>query len=170
MTRAAGTEWMGPTGRLTRELIAQAVPNLAARRVHLCGPQPMMEAMEGILVELGVPKEQVKTESFTLARGKPEPERQVLETRPAVAATVAFARSGKSAPLPPERTVLEVAEAIGVEIPSICRVGVCGACKTKLLSGSVTMAVQDALTPEDKAKGIILACQAKSTVPISVEA
>jgi hypothetical protein len=32
------------------------------------------------------------------------------------------------------------------------------------------MAVQDALTPEDKAKGIILACQAKSTVPISVEA
>jgi ferredoxin-NADP reductase len=170
MTRAKGTEWMGPTGRLTKELIAQNVPNIASRRVHLCGPPPMMEAMEGILGELGVPKEQVKIESFTLARGKPEPERQVLETKPPTAATVAFAKSGKSAPLPPDRTVLEVAESIGVEIPSICRVGVCGACKTRLLSGSVTMAVQDALTPEDKAKGIILACQAKSTVPISVEA
>jgi ferredoxin len=170
MTRVAGTDWMGPTGRLTKELIAQNVPSIASRRVHLCGPPPMMEAMQGILAELGVPKEQVKTESFTLARGKPEPERHVLETKPAVAATVAFAKSGKSAPLPPDRTVLEVAEAIGVEIPNVCRVGVCGVCKTKLLSGSVTMAVQDALTPEDKARNMILACQAKSTVPISVEA
>jgi ferredoxin-NADP reductase len=170
MTRAAGTEWMGPTGRLTRELIAQNVPDLAARRVHLCGPPPMMEAMQAILAELGVPKEQVKTESFTLARGKPEPEREVLETRPAAAATVTFARSGKSAPLPSDRTVLEVAEGIGVEIPNVCRAGVCGVCKTKLLSGSVTMAVQDALTPEDKANGLILACQARSTVPIRVEA
>jgi ferredoxin len=49
-------------------------------------------------------------------------------------------------------------------------VGVCGACKTKLLSGSVTMAVQDALTPEDKAGNLILACQAKSTAPVRVEA
>lgn len=170
MTRAAGTEWMGPTGRLTKELIAQNVANLAARRVHLCGPPPMMEAVQGILAELGVPGERVKTESFTLARGKPEPERQVLETRPPAAATVAFARSGKSAPLPPDRTVLEVAESVGVEIPNVCRAGVCGVCKTRLLAGSVTMAVQDALTPEDKARGLILACQAKSTVPIRVEA
>jgi ferredoxin-NADP reductase len=170
MTRAAGTEWMGPTGRLTKELIAQNVPNIASRRVHLCGPPPMMEALQGILAELGVPKERVRTESFTLARGKPEPERQVLETKPAPVATVTFTRSGKSAPLPPDRTVLEVAESVGVEIPNVCRMGVCGVCKTKLVSGSVTMAVQDALTPEDKANNLILACQAKSTVPISVEA
>lgn len=170
MTRAEGTTWMGPTGRLTKELIAQSVPNIAARRVHLCGPLPMMEAVKGILAELGVPSEQIKTESFTLARGKPEPERQVLETKPPTPATVAFAKSGKAAPLPPDRTVLEVAEGIGVEIPNVCRAGVCGVCKVKLLSGSVTMAVQDALTPEDKAKNLILACQAKSTIPISVEA
>jgi ferredoxin-NADP reductase len=170
MTRAAGTEWMGPTGRLTKELIAQSVPNIAARRVHLCGPPPMMEALKAVLAHLGVPGEQVKTESFTLARGKPEPEREAVETKPAVTATVRFAKAGKSAPLPLDRTVLEVAESIGVEIPNVCRAGVCGVCKVKLLSGSVTMAVQDALTPEDKAKGLVLACQAKSTVPISVEA
>jgi ferredoxin-NADP reductase len=170
MTRAAGTEWKGPTGRLTKELIAQNVPNIAPRRVHLCGPPPMMEAVQAILVELGVPKEQINTESFTLARGKSELERQALETKPAVVATVTFAKSGKSSPLPPDRTVLEAAEAIGVEIPNVCRAGVCGVCKTKLLAGSVTMAVQDALTPEDKARNLILACQARSTVPIRVEA
>lgn len=170
MTRAEGTDWKGPTRRLTKELIAQSVPNVGLRRIHLCGPPPLMEAVQQILAELGVPAEQVKTESFTLARGKPEPEREVAETKPVAPVTVTFPRSGKSAPLSTDRTVLEVAESIGVEIPNVCRAGVCGVCKVKLLSGSVTMAVQDALTPEDKVRNLILACQAKSTVPISVEA
>lgn len=170
MTRAEGTNWMGTTGRITKELIAQSVPNLPSRRVHLCGPLPMMESVQGFLAELGVPLEQIKVESFTLARGKPEPERQALETKPAVSATVSFTKSGKAAPLPSDRTILEVAEASGVEIPNVCRVGVCGVCKVKLMAGSVTMAVQDALTPEDKARKLILACQAKSTENVSVEA
>jgi hypothetical protein len=40
----------------------------------------------------------------------------------------------------------------------------------KLLSGQVTMAVQDGLEPGDKEKNIILACQAKSTGNVMVEA
>jgi ferredoxin len=127
-----------------------------------------MEAVQGCWPNSGALRAG-QTESFTLAR-QPEAEREVAETKPAAPATVAFVRSGKSAPLPPERTVLEVAESIGVEIPNVCRAGVCGVCKVKLLSGSVTMAVQDALTPEDKARNLILACQARSTVPIRVEA
>ncbi len=51
-----------------------------------------------------------------------------------------------------------------------CRVGTCGICKTKLLEGKVTMEVEDALTPEDKAQNIILACQAKSIGNLVVEA
>lgn len=42
-----------------------------------------------------------------------------------------------------------------------CRSGTCGSCRVKLLSGEVTMAVQDALTLQDKAEGYILACQVK---------
>jgi hypothetical protein len=40
----------------------------------------------------------------------------------------------------------------------------------KLLSGQVTMAVQDGLEPGDKEKNVILACQAKSTGNVMVEA
>jgi hypothetical protein len=32
------------------------------------------------------------------------------------------------------------------------------------------MASQDSLTPEDKAAGIVLACQAKATAPVAVDA
>ena len=80
------------------------------------------------------------------------------------------ALSGKSAPLPPDRVILEVADEIGVPIDNSCRVGTCGVCRVKLLSGRVTMAVEDGLEPGDKEKNIILACQAKSEGDVAVEA
>ena len=46
----------------------------------------------------------------------------------------------------------------------------CGVCKVKMTSGEVDMAVQDALTDDDKANNIILACQAKPRTPVTVEA
>lgn len=163
--------WKGPRGYVTKELLLSAVPDIAARRVHLCGPPPMMEAVQSALAESGVPAEQVKTEVFL----SPEPRRVPL---PAAADTVpqqeapacVFALSGKSAPLPPEKTVLEASEDVGVNIDNSCRQGYCGVCKVKLLSGEVTMGVEDALDESDRAQNIILACQAKSTGDVTVEA
>jgi ferredoxin len=66
--------------------------------------------------------------------------------------------------------VLEASEEAGVNIDYSCQQGYCGVCKTKLLAGNVTMAVEDALTPEDKAAQISLACQARSTADVSVDA
>ena len=66
--------------------------------------------------------------------------------------------------------MLEIAESVGVPIDYQCRVGTCGICKVQLLDGKVTMEVEDALTPEDKAQNIILACQAKSIANLVVEA
>ncbi len=86
------------------------------------------------------------------------------------AVTVTFQKSGKPAPLPPDKSILEASEDVGVDIPSECRVGTCGACKVKLLSGEVTMEVETALTAEEKAGGTILACQAKSAADCAVDA
>ena len=66
--------------------------------------------------------------------------------------------------------MLEAAEAIGVDIDFSCRVGICGVCKVKLLEGAVTMEVEEGLDPGDKELGMILACQAKSTGNLVVEA
>lgn len=55
-------------------------------------------------------------------------------------------------------------------MPFECRAGICGQCKTRLLKGSVTMAVEDALSPGDKAKGFILACQAHARSDIAIDA
>lgn len=185
MARSAGTSWMGSEGYITADFLMRAVPELTKRRVHLCGPPGMMESLRKTLGELGVPPNQIKAEAFGPARGAvPPPATPAVPKRATengvsqddttiigpAAASIRFARSDKVAPLPPDKSVLEVAESVGVPIDYSCRAGICGVCKTHLLEGSVTMEVQDALTEDDKAGAIILACQAKSIGNLAVEA
>ncbi len=197
------------SGRLTKAIIAEHVPDIASRRVHICGPKPMNDAVEQMLDELDVPKENIKLEDFATPVAAPKkaapteadqpptavppptpaaagpalaeatatsvpdqpPARPPPASDPSITTAVAtFAKSNKTAILPPDKSVLEASEDIGVNIDYVCRVGVCGVCKVNLLSGAVTMAVQDALTDDDKTKNIILACQAKATADVTVDA
>ena len=168
MTRAAGTVWMGLKGRFTAQLFSHLLPDLTERRYHVCGPPEMMVAVLEMLDSLGVPKEQVKTEAFGPAR-KPK---VVDDEAPRQAATsvVTFKKSGKSASLGQGQTVLDLADELGVEIDNSCRSGQCGLCRVKLLSGKVEMECDDSLTDEDKAQGLILACQATAGENIEVDA
>lgn len=174
MTRAEGTVWMGPKGRLTKELLTSSVPELTRKRIHICGPPAMMDATIAMLLELGVPRDQIKTEAFgpTVKKETRQPAVQsaMVEAAPATTPTVSFTISGKAAPLPEDTSVLEAAEHVGVSIDNSCRAGTCGLCKVKLLKGAVTMEVEDALSADEKAQGIILACQAKSRTNLEVEA
>lgn len=168
---AQATAWPYRTGRITRELLAEAVPQLASRRIHLCGPAPMMEAVKQALAELGVPPQNVRTEAFI---GKerpvaPQPPREVAAT-PTGTPTATFARSGKRASLTPDKTLLEAAEEVGVSIDYACRAGTCGTCRVKLLAGDVTMEVEEGLEPGDREQRIVLACEAKSRADVIVDA
>jgi len=192
-TRRGREPWIGLEGRFTKEIIAYSLPKIASYRIHLCGPPPMMEAIRGMLLELGVPKEQIKTEAFGTDQRNPvlaarqatgiaaidapstAPQRaNGAAARAVIGAielpTVTFTLSRKSAPLPPRKTILEASEDIGVNLDYSCRSGTCGVCKVKLLSGKVTMEVDEGLEPEDKQQGFILACQAKATADVAVEA
>jgi ferredoxin-NADP reductase len=171
MSRPEGTDWQGPRGRITKELLTQTVPDLASRRIHICGPPSMMDSTKAILTELGVPPDQVKTELFGAT--KPTPAAAGTSLKPTALATgplVTFSKNNKSAKIHVDQTVLELSEELVIGIENSCRVGTCGLCKVKMTSGEVEMAVEDALEPDDKANGIILACQAKPKGDIAVEA
>jgi ferredoxin len=86
------------------------------------------------------------------------------------ALSIRFARSKKRLAGVGTKTVLELAESQGIAIAYDCRSGVCGQCKTRLLSGSVAMAAEDALDPLDRANGVILACQARCRDDVVVDA
>ena len=51
-------------GRLTEEALKRMVPNATNREVYICGPTQFMRDMTEYLVSLGVPAEQIHTESF----------------------------------------------------------------------------------------------------------
>lgn len=166
LSEEASGAWTGARGFVTAELLSQCVPDIATRRIHLCGPPPMMEAVKKALAGLSVPLDHVHTELFLSAEVKPVP----APTPDTATAMCSFARSGKKAPLPAGRTILEAAETVGVVIDYSCRQGFCGECKVKLVSGEVQMAVEDGLAPADKSAGFILACQAKASHDVAVDA
>ncbi|HEY8145837.1 MAG TPA: 2Fe-2S iron-sulfur cluster-binding protein [Kofleriaceae bacterium] len=161
-------------GHITRDIIEAHVPGLKSGPIMMCGPGPMMVAMRALLVGMGVPDAEIHQEEFVSppapAPGEPEPAEEELPAGSGVAPSVLFERSGKSTEVPHELTVLEAAEECGVAIPFECRSGICGQCKTRLISGKVVMEVQDALTGADRAKGIVLACQARAAQNLVVDA
>ena len=157
-------------GHITKDIIRAFVPDLKRGPVMLCGPDPMMTAMRKTLVDMGIPDAEIHQEAFIstppMEPGAPEPEEPLPE---GAAANITFERAGKTAEST-ELTVLEAAEECGVAIPFECRSGICGQCKTRLISGKVHMEVQNALTNADRAKGLVLACQARATRDVVVDA
>ena len=171
VSSAEETEWRGPRGRISKESLTQTVPDLASRRIHLCGPPAMMASIKAILTEIGVPADRVKTELFGATKPSPAVAGTSLKpTTPAIGPLVTFAKHNKSAKIRVDQTVLELSEELDIGIEYSCRVGTCGVCKVRMTSGAVAMAVEDALDADDKANGIILACQAKPHSDVVVEA
>ena len=131
----------------------------------------MMESTKALLLELGVAPESVKTEAFGATKATPAAAGTTAKpTAPATGPLVTFSKNNKSAKIHVDQTVLELSEDLAIGIENSCRVGTCGVCKVKLTTGEVEMAVEDALEPDDKANGIILACQAKPKGEVAVEA
>jgi ferredoxin len=148
----------------------------------------MMESVMALLQKVGVPESRIKSEAFVYpsktdspaaAQGsKEQPDEIALPEQadsPALASeaatpNVTFSVSRKVVPLLPGQTILEAGEAAGLDLDFECRSGVCGTCKKRMLAGSVTMDVEAALSPNDKAGNLILLCQAKASRPVTVEA
>jgi ferredoxin-NADP reductase/DMSO/TMAO reductase YedYZ heme-binding membrane subunit len=171
--------WDGKRGHITREMIEGFVPDLRSGPIMMCGPDAMMKAMRELLVGMSIPNAEIHEEAFVsppAPKDEASADAAMVEEVAAAAASpgdlynVRFQKAGRTAALPGGLTVLEAAEDCGVAIPFECRSGICGQCKTKLVSGRVTMEVQDALTSGDRAKGLILACQARAVNDVVVDA
>src|SRR3569623_1936813 len=184
---AEGSDWAGRRGPITAGLLTSFVPDLTRGPVYLCGPDAMMTAMRETLRGLGLPEGALKTEAFVSpASGETTADALVSVVREPTAAPVPdgggqagngqqggqirFQRSGQVVAQGDRQTILETAEAAGVDIPFECRAGICGQCKTRLLAGRVAMDGEDALSAAEKARGLILACQAHAVGDVTVDA
>ncbi len=61
----APPDWKGTTGIINADLIKTQLPDYQENMFYTCGPPPMIEAMEKLVVSLGLPKEKLKRELFS---------------------------------------------------------------------------------------------------------
>ncbi|WP_406300080.1 FAD-binding oxidoreductase [Embleya sp. NBC_00888] len=120
---------------------------------YVCGPDPLMDAVQDVLADLGVLDEKAHQERYTSGAGTgntttvPQEMRVEKDGRPLGTVTVE-----------PGQTLLEAGLAAGLAMPHSCTVGNCGDCMVKLNSGDVTQNEPNCLTPQQKSDGYVLTC------------
>jgi ferredoxin-NADP reductase len=159
----ADESWRGPTGLVDRATLLSLAPDIHARTVYVCGPEPYMKAIRAALDELGVDRARCHEESFG---GLSRPAHTPLGQQ---AASVQFVKSAVNHQCTSAQTLLEIARSAGLFVPTACQQGICGTCRLSKLSGDVEMSDLGGLSVEEKAAGYVLACCSRPLGAVSID-
>lgn len=136
----------------------------------LCGPFELVQLCRDTLAERGVKSENVRFELFT--SGKPDrPEgqagRPVVVDESKETYKITFKLDGLqgevASPTHARESILNAALRVRPDVPFACAGGVCGTCRAKVVTGSVTMDENYALEQDELDKGYVLTCQSHPT-------
>lgn len=152
--------WPGLVGRLDLRTLSLLAPDLLEREVFCCGPAPYMAGVRAMLDQAGFGRSRYHEESFSFDELPGPVADEVIEAETAAEAafSVTFAKSGKAVACPPGTTVLMAARQAGLRLPSSCTRGVCGTCKSRMLSGRVDMQHGGGIRQREIDQGMILIC------------
>jgi ferredoxin-NADP reductase len=139
-------------GRIDAALIRRVVAQPQSCVFMMCGPLQMIDELRQALETLAVPKEQVHFEKFEAAVS--------IAGETGAAARVSLQKSKRTFAVGEGQTILDAADAAGISLPSLCRIGACATCRLRLVSGEVAGDF-DALDATEQAHGDILACVAR---------
>ncbi len=151
-------------GRLDRATLAgelDAIAPGAEAHYFVCGPAPVMAAAREELQARGVPAARVHEERFATAERK-------VRARTTQRLTVRRGPLVSDVVVAPDATLLDAALAAGVTMPYSCAMGGCGACAVDLVAGDVDLDEPNCLSPDERARGRILACVARPCGPCTV--
>jgi tetrachlorobenzoquinone reductase len=137
--------------------VAQAISSWSeGERIYCCGPAPLMEAVKALSEKL--PQDTVRFEWFTT----PDSD----EPKESGAFTVKLERSGVELEVPTNKSILEVLEEHGIEVPFSCREGLCGTCVTSVCAGEPDHR-DYVLSDEERDSGkLITVCCSRSKSPV----
>ena len=139
---------------------------------YLCGPDTFMQGLYDSLRRLGVRDARIFAEAFgpaSLLRQPDEGQSTISDTE-AEQAIIKFTQSDfEQRWNSGDATLLEVAESHGLSPEFGCRNGVCGACVTQLVSGSVSYRTKPSMTHDSDEVLICCAVPAKDTKILELE-
>jgi 3-ketosteroid 9alpha-monooxygenase subunit B len=136
---------------------------------YICGPEPFMQLIEQTLDEAGVHDELVYIERFVSPADPDRVEADAIDVA-SLEAPEAFSLwlNGRSRTVPylAGKTLLQCAQAAGLQPAHSCESGYCGSCMAHVNTGKVHMRTHEALSERDIARGVALLCQ---SIPASSE-
>ncbi|SFJ81297.1 hybrid-cluster NAD(P)-dependent oxidoreductase [Celeribacter neptunius] len=170
-TVSASHSWSGYVGRLNLQMLAMMTPDFKDRKVFCCGPARFMEGVRDMLKDAGFDMNQYYEESFdfgaetagTIEEPTAAPEISGETFR------VSFPKTGHVVEVSPGMTILTAAKEAGLMPMSSCQRGICGTCKSKLLSGEVDMQHGGGIRKREIDQGKILICCSTPMSDVEVE-
>ncbi|WP_158745955.1 1,2-phenylacetyl-CoA epoxidase subunit PaaE [Acidisphaera sp. L21] len=149
-----------------RLLLRHIVPAASVDHFFLCGPAGMIDAIEPVLRDLGIPVDRTHVERFVsaiggIARPRPAP----ASATPIHVASLVVDGNRRDIPMADGESVLDAALRAGMDLPFACKGGMCSTCRARVVEGAVTMAVNYSLEPWETEAGFVLTCQAHPTTP-----
>ena len=140
--------------------------------VFICGPEAMIEETEKTLLDAGVKADRIRTERFTsptLEALSPEQRSQAVLGHKAthdggdVQLTVVLDGKPYEMPMNRNEKILDIALAMGLDLPYSCKGGVCCTCRCKVTEGTTEMDKNFTLEKPEVDQGFVLSCQARPT-------
>lgn len=160
------THWLdSQNGRVDAAAISAFVQANKEAEVFVCGPGPFMELVKATLHDADWPRERLHIEEYVSLHTDPfqAPDEPSEDEGPDSQVTVKLDGQEHQLNWAANANLVDIMLRKGLNVPYSCREGDCGSCIARLRTGTVDMAVTDALEPEDMADGYILACQAHPT-------
>jgi ferredoxin-NADP reductase len=151
-------------GFVDADSIRSVTATLRDPEFYVCGPAPFMEIIEQTLLIDGARPERIHIERFT-------PDETVTvpppDSTPADGTRVTIELDGRTEVTEHRAgtTILQTARQVGMSPPFSCESGNCATCMARVVEGSVSMHVNNALTPEEVDEGWVLTCQSVPTTP-----
>lgn len=165
------------SGRLDPEKLSTVLDRIVRPSTvdewFLCGPVELVQSVRAELITRGCDPALVHVELFTtgrdqLSRNRPDKSPNRLPdnaNQPQVTITLTLdgRTSTVSTPAGGGERILDAALRSRSDVPFACAGGVCGTCRARLREGTVEMASNFALEPDELAAGYILTCQSEPT-------
>ncbi len=155
-----------------RAVIDAFLPVGSMDEVFICGPEAMIEETEQTLLDAGVKAERIRTERFTsptLEALSPEQRAKAVLGHPAtreggeVQLTVVLDGKPYEMPMNKNEKILDIALAMGLDLPYSCKGGVCCTCRCKVMEGRTEIDKNFTLEKPEVDAGFVLSCQARPT-------
>lgn len=166
-----GERWGGFRGRLSLDALNVIAPDFRDREIFTCGPAPYMAAVRGILTLAGFDMDRYHEESFDFGTltGAEDTATAAAVAAPGLSYRIEFTKSRRVIDCPADKHILEAAREAGMRLPSSCTKGLCGTCKSKVVSGKLDMKHSGGIRQREIDMGMALICCSKPLSDLVIE-